>query len=151
MVGTMLCIIPGIWLFPILYLIIPIIVMENTSFSYAFNKSFRIIKDNWWFVFGVIIVLTVVVGVINSCVGIPLNLIITGSKFLTLKSLKLPVIIILSVLRNILMISYVLPAIGLSLCYFTLAEQKDGTGLLDRIEKLGTNEGNDSALPAEEY
>jgi len=39
----------------------------------------------------------------------------------------------------------------LSLCYFTLAEQKDGTGLLDRIEKLGTNEGNDSALPAEEY
>lgn len=151
MVGTMFCLIPGIWLFPILYLIIPIIIMENTSFSYAFNKSFRLIKENWWFVFGVIFVLFIIVWVINSCVGIPLSLFTTGSKFFTLKSFKLPVIIVLSVLRNILLISYVLPAIGLSLCYFTLAEQKDGTGLLDRIEKLGKDDENNAPLPAEEY
>jgi hypothetical protein len=151
MIATVCCLVPAIWLSPILYLIFPVIVMENTSFSYAFNKSFRIIKDNWWFVFGVIFVMMIIVIVINSCVSIPLGLITVGSKFLTLTTFRLPAIIIFSILRNILLLAYVLPAIGLSLCYFALTEQKDGTGLMDRIEKLGKSDDTGPALPAEEY
>ncbi len=151
MIGTMFCLIPGIWLFPIMYLIFPIMVMENTSFSYAFNKSFRLIKENWWFVFGVIVVMAIIVAVINTCVSIPLSLFTVGSKFLTLKTFRLPLIIIFSILRNILLLAYVLPAIGLSLCYFTLAEEKDGTGLMDRIGKLGKTDDAGPTLPAEEY
>jgi hypothetical protein len=40
----MLCFIPGIYLFPIVGLIFPIMVMENTSFGYAFSRSFQLIK-----------------------------------------------------------------------------------------------------------
>jgi hypothetical protein len=150
-IGFLLCIIPGIYLMPVFYLIIPIIVIENASFSYAFNKSFRLIKNNWWLVFGVIFITSLIVGVAASFVSIPISVITIGSKFLSLKSYTLPLLIIFSFLRNILMLAYALPAIAICLCYFNLAEQKDATGLLDRIEKLGKNNDDNSSLPAEQY
>jgi hypothetical protein len=150
-IGFMLCIIPGIYLMPIFYLIIPIIVIENTSFGYAFNKSFRLIKDNWWLVFGVIFITSLIVSIAASFVSIPISVITVGSKFLSLKSYTLPLLIIFSTLRNILNLAYALPAIAICLCYFNLAEQKEGTGLLDRIEKLGKNNDDNSSLPAEQY
>jgi len=151
MIGFMLCFIPGIYLGPISYLIIPIIVIENSSFSYAFNKSFRLIKNNWWLVFGVIFIMSLIVGVASSIVSLPISFITLGDKLLSLKGLKLPLIIIFSVLRNILLLAYVLPAIAVCLCYFNLAEEKDGTGLLDRIGKLGLSNDDQTTLPAEEF
>jgi hypothetical protein len=150
LVATMLCIIPGIYVGPIMYLVIPIIVIENSSFSYAFNKSFRLVKNNWWLLFGVIFIMSLIVGIGNSIATIPLSVIGLGSRFISLKSFTLPLIIVFSLLRNLLVLAYVLPAIALCMCYFSFAEQKDSTGLLDRIDKLGKND-DDQPLPAEEY
>jgi len=150
-IGFVLCIIPGIYLAPAFSLIIPLIVIENSSFSYAFNKSFALIKNNWWLVFGVIFVMSLIVGVASSFIEFPLGLVTLGDRFLPLKGLKLPVIIISSVIKNILSFAYVLPAIAICLCYFNLTEEKDGTGLLDRIEKIGKKDDNVQDLPAEEF
>jgi hypothetical protein len=150
-IGFMLCIIPGIYLAPVSYLIIPIIVIENSSFGYAFNKSFRLIKNNWWLVFGVIFIMSLIVGVASSIVSLPITIITLGDRFLSLKGFKLPLLIVFSVLRNILLLAYVLPAIAVCLCYFNLAEEKDGTGLLDRIGKLGKSNDDQTTLPAEEF
>jgi hypothetical protein len=151
LVGFLLCFIPGIYLMPVMYLILPIIVIENASFSYAFNKSFRLIKNNWWVVFGVIFIMSLIIGVGSSVVSVPISIITVGHKFLSLKHLTLPLMILFSALRNILLLAYALPAIAVSLCYFNLAEEKEGTGLLERIEKLGKNDNNQSTFPAEEY
>jgi hypothetical protein len=150
-VGFILCFIPGIYLLPVLSLIIPIIVIENSSFSYAFNKSFRLIKENWWTVFGVIFITSLIAGIAGSFATIPITVIATAGKFMSLKSLTLPLIIIFSALRNILMLVYSIPSIAVSLCYFNLAEQKDGMSLLDRIENFGKSTDNGSNLPIEEY
>ncbi len=151
MIGTMLCFIPGIYLMPIMYLVIPIIIIENSSFRYAFNKSFVLIKDNWWLVFGVIFIMSLIISVASSIASIPISILTVGSKFFTAKSYTLPLIIIFSALKNILLLAYSLPAIAISLCYFNLSEQKDGTGLLDRIERLGKSVPNTQNLPTEEY
>lgn len=150
-VGFLLCIIPGIYLLPIFSLIVPIIVIENASFGYAFNSSFRLIKENWWPTFGVIFVTTLIVGIMNSFAEYPLTFITIGSRFISLQSFRLPLIIFFSILRNILLLTYTLPYIATSLCYFNLAEKKDGLGLLGRIEKFGTNLPDNSNLPTEEY
>jgi hypothetical protein len=150
-IGFILCFIPGIYLTPILSLIIPIIVIENSSFRHAFNKSFVLIKDNWWLVFGVLFITSLIVGVAGSIVSIPISSITIGSKFISLKSITFPVIVLFSVLRNILLLAYVLPAIAVCLCYFSLDEQKEGTGLLGRIDKLGKSNDDQSTLPTEEY
>jgi len=150
-IGCFLCLIPGIYLLIVFYLIIPIIVIENASFTYSFNKSFRLIKDNWWFVFGVTFIMSIIVSVSSSIANLPITVFTLGASFFSGKSYTLPILIVLSALRNILMLLYTLPAIAIALCYFNLSEQKDGTGLLDRIEKFGKNTGDNSTLPSEEY
>jgi hypothetical protein len=149
--GFVFCIIPAIYLGTVFHLIIPIIVIENSSFGYTFSKSFRLIKNNWWLVFGVIFIMSLIVGVSAYIASIPLTIISVGNKFLSLSNFKLPLILIFSVLHNVLSLAYVLPAIAVCLCYFNLAEEKDGTGLLDRIGKLGTANDDQTNLPAEEF
>jgi uncharacterized membrane protein YhaH (DUF805 family) len=136
---------------PIVYLIIPIIVIENSSFGYAFNKSFRIIKENWWMVFGVIFIMSLIISISGSIASIPLTVIGMGGKFLSLKSFQLPLIIIFSILHNMIMLAYALPAIAICMCYFSLSEQKDGTGLLGRIDRIGKDNDDAPPLPSEEY
>ena len=150
-VGFCLCVIPGIYLAIVFYLVIPIIVMENTSFSYAFNKSFQLIKENWWFVFGVILVLSLIVGVVNSVASVPLAVIPVAARFISQKPYTLPLIIFFSLLKNILMLSYALPTIAIALCYFKLSEEKEGIGLMGRIENFGKTTDEGPNLPSEEY
>lgn len=152
MIGCMFCLIPGIYVLPIFALIIPIIVIENASFGYAFSASFRLIKNNWWLVFGVIFVMGFIVWIANTIVSIPLTLVSVGDKFLPfLKGVKLPVVIISSIIKNVLSFAYVLPTIAIALCYFSLSEEKDSTGLMDRIDRLGKAEDNQPQFPAEEF
>lgn len=150
-VGLVLCLIPGIYLSPILVLIVPIIVIENASFGYAFNKSFRLIKENWWQVFGVLFIMWIIVYVANLMAGYPISVIAMGTRFLSLKSIQIPLIVFFSIMRSILMLIYVLPGIAITVCYLNLEEQKEGTGLLSRIEKFGMNIDEVSDLPTEEY
>jgi len=149
--GFLLCIIPGIYIAPIVSLIVPIIVIENASFGYAFNTSFRLIKENWWSTFGVIFVTSLIVGVMGSFAGYPLTFVAMGSKFLSLHNIRMPLIIFFSALRNLLTLAYTLPYIATCLCYLNLAEQKDGLGLLGRIELFGKSSDDSLNLPTEEY
>jgi len=150
-VGLILCIIPGIYVANVFYLIIPIIIIENASFGYAFNKSFRLIKNNWWFVFGVIFLTSLIVGVASSIANIPITVITIGAKFFSNKSFTLPLLIIFSALRNIMMLAYTLSAVAVALCYFNLSEEKEGLGLLGRIENFGKSSEGDSSSPTEQY
>jgi hypothetical protein len=150
-VGFVLCVLPGFYLMVPLSIIFPIIVIENASFGYAFNKAFRIIKDSWWTIFGVIFVTTFIIGILGSLASVPLSLISTLRLFLSLKSFTLPLIIAFSAMQNILLLTYTLPAIAITLCYFSVSEQKDGTGILNRIEMFGKSTDDSTNLPAEEY
>lgn len=150
-IGFVFCIIPGIYLAIVFSLVIPTIVIENASFGYAFNKSFRLIRDNWWTVFGVIFVMGLIVGLANGLASTPLSLITLMTRFFTVKSFVLPLIIFFSILENILIVTHSLTAISISMCYFNLSEQKEGTGLMDRIEHFGKTNDESPGLPAEEY
>jgi len=150
-VGFVLCFIPGIYIANVFYLVIPIIIIENTSFGYAFNRSFSLIKNNWWFVFGIIFITSLIVGIASSVTTIPLTVITIGAKFFSSKSITLPLLIFFSILRNIMMLAYALSAIAVAFCYFNLSEEKEGLGLMDRIEKFGKTTDDDSSLPKEEY
>jgi hypothetical protein len=126
-------------------------VMENTSFSYAFNKCFQLIRSNWWLVFGVIIVTAIIIIVIWFGANITFSLIPVTTKFFSQKAFRFPLVIFFSILKELLMLAFTVPSIAVALCYFKLSEEKDGIGLLGRIENFGktTNPGYD--LPTEQY
>jgi hypothetical protein len=149
--GFLFCFIPGIYLMPIFYLVLPVMVMENASFNYSFNKGFKLIKDYWWTVFGIIFVCSLIVSVCSSIATVPLTLVSSLRPFVSMKYVSWPIMIFFSMLQNILMLTYAIPTIAIALCYFSLEERKDGTGILERIEMFGTHTDKADDLPAEQY
>ena len=151
--GTAFCFVPGIYLYPIMALVLPIMVVENTSFNYAFNQSFRLIKDNWWATFGVLVVIFIILYVASMVVVLPSTLLGAGSIFLHLTkgtSVSITTVIITTLLSESAHIFHILTIVATCLCYFNLSESKEGTGLMERINQFGTA-NPDSNITPEEY
>jgi hypothetical protein len=155
MVGFMLCILPGIWLFPIMGLIFPIMIIENTSFGYAFSRSFNLIKDNWWVTAGTILVVWIIAYVMIFVIMIPasaINITETLLRPKVMHAISTWQIIVSVIVQQLAQIILIIPTVALTICYFNLAESKDGTSLLDRINKFGgENPQINNNLPSEEY
>jgi len=152
-VGFFLCIVPGIYLYPIMSLVIVIMVIENTSFGYAFNQSFRLIKDNWWVTFGVFVVMGIIIGVAGMIVTIPAALINVFNLVLHIKNgttISVGAAIATTVLTEIGHIFHILTIVSSALIYFNLTESKEGTNLLERMNQFGTNAPDGNITP-EEY
>jgi hypothetical protein len=152
-VATLACIIPGIYLLPIFALILPVMVIENTSFGYAFSRAFVLIKENWWTTFGSLVVIWIIVYVCMVVVTLPASLINMVSLLLHPQSSRIysvPAAMITAAIQHLCQVFAIIPCITLSLCYFNLTESKDGTSLMDKINKLGTT-SPDTDLPVEEY
>ena len=152
-IATLFCLVPGIYLYPILGLMFPIMIVENTSYSYAFSQSFKLIKDNWWMTFGALFIAGLIAYICMALVTVPFAVVNVWSVLLhQVKHAHLSTISIVfgSVFTQIAHVLYILPLVTLSLCYFSLTEAKDATGLMDRINQLGGNTPDTNA-PTEEY
>jgi hypothetical protein len=148
-----LCIIPGIYLFPIMGLVYPIMVFENSSLGYGFNKSFRLIKDKWWLTAGSLFVMFLILYIATVIIVLPTTIINLSSMFLHPgKGMHLSAVltIITTLLQHLCEVFVILPLITISLCYFNLNEVREGTGLMERISKLGNTKPDDN-LAGEEY
>lgn len=153
MVASMLCLAPGVYLFPILAFVYPIMIFENTTFGYAFNRSFKLIKENWWLTFGTFLVIGLIMYVAVLVIIMPLTIINMGSMFVHPEKgfhLSTTITFITTALENLCQLFFIIPLVAVALCYFNLTEKIENTGLLSRINHLGTT-NNDSNLPAEEY
>ncbi|WP_426669119.1 hypothetical protein ACPPVU_23205 [Mucilaginibacter sp. McL0603] len=152
-VGSIFCLIPGIYLYPVMSLVLPIMIIENTSFGYAFNHSFRLIKDNWWSTFGVLVVVIIILSVASMIVTIPSAIIGAGSIFLHFTkgtTISVTAVIITTILQQFIHVLNILIIVATCLCYFNLTESKEGTSMLERINKFGTANPESDVTP-EQY
>lgn len=149
--GTIFCILPGIYLFTVLGLTLPIIVMENATFNYAISRCFHIIKNNWWRVFGSIVVIYFVLLAVYAVVALPVGLLAevyaTASGTTIAKIYTVPMLLMSGCLQFL----YILPVISLALNYYNLTELSDGTSLLSRIETFGVKDNSADHSTSEEY
>ena len=150
--GLVFCLIPGIYLYPIFALVLPIMIIENTTFGYAFNHSFKLIKDNWWATFGALLIIFIIVSVARVIFILPSILVNAGSLLFHLSTNKISVavVILVNVIQQIATVFQIIPVVTICLCYFNLTESKEGTGLLDRIKNFGTGNPGENITP-EEY
>lgn len=149
-VGFMLCLIPGFYLWPILSLILPVIIFENVTFGYSWSKSFQLIKENWWQTFGAIVVSWIIAYAAMMIFILPVSLFTVGSLFIAKSHPSSSALILTTIISALCQVFLVLPSITAALCYFSLNEQKEGTGLMGRINNFGSND-LDAGLPKEEY
>ena len=102
-------------------------------------------------VFGIQFVIALIVGILSSFASVPLSIIVAAKTLLSLKNFALPLVLLFSVMQNILMLAYCLSAIAIAMCYFSLSEQKEGLGILSRMDSFGKKTDNSTDLPAEQY
>jgi len=132
------CGIPLIYVFPMTTLIIPIMIFENAGFSYSFNRSFKLIKENWGLTAGalfIIWIITYATVFVGSIPGIVLNIagtVATGGKGVNV------MIIIFSVLsQSLFQVFLIIPTVCAAICYFNLVERHENSGLMGRINDMG--------------
>ncbi|MDN3593790.1 hypothetical protein [Zunongwangia endophytica] len=144
-------IIPSIYLGVVFTVALPILVFEQKSVGDTISSCFKLIKDNWWITFGLLIVFGIIMYVINVVFQLPLivymlvNMIsgIDAGVETIAENMenKDPIMMILSILASIAQyILYIITPLFMSLVYFNLHEEKNFTGTFESIDKLGNDQ-----------
>ena len=147
MFSILLCFFPVIYTGVVLSLAFPILVFENRGITESISHCFTLIKDHWFNTFGVLIVVFFLVYILSLIFSLP-GLIYYFVKLGTSIGQEDPTAIAgvfsdpIYFLLNVL--SYVgqfmlssITLIATVFIYYDLNEQKNLTGTLERIEKLG--------------
>jgi hypothetical protein len=64
--GFLLFIIPGVIFLVFLAVAVPAFIIERLGVTESMSRSWNLVKGNWWFTFGVIIVAGIIAGVVNG-------------------------------------------------------------------------------------
>jgi hypothetical protein len=142
-VGLVLCLLPGIYLMPIVSLTVAAVVLENRGTFNAISRGFILIKQDWWMSFGTLVILIMILYAFVITLTLP-SLIIGGSASLLTPNFNRPIyaIIIQSIISGLSVYSYVIVIIGNCILFYSLVEKKESEGLLDRINDLDQNSNN---------
>jgi hypothetical protein len=138
--GFLLLIIPGIYLSVALSIIYIVRIEEGIGFFEAVNRCIKIISGNWWFTFGLIIVVGIIQGFLGFIFYVP-NYIVTfflafaGVDATTGGAAKL-LFIISSIFAALGTLLYAISIIAIAFQYYNLIERKEAPGLLTQIEEI---------------
>lgn len=152
-VGFVLCLLPGFYLLPIVSLMLAAIVFENAGVGYVIDRSFKLIKNEWWTTFGAIMVVGILVYAAMMVVILPFTIlggVLTALSTAGQSGNFSPFMILISVLSHLGYFFMTLSYIVVGLAYFSLVEKKEGTSLLSKVDNIGTKQFSDD-LPEEEY
>ncbi len=138
--GFIFLIIPGIYLSITLSLIFIVRLEENLGFFDALTRCKKLIKDNWWFTFGLIIVVGFIQGFLVYALYIPNYIVMFFTAFAgydseTTSSNRV-FYIISSIISSLGTLSYVISTIAIAFQYYNLVERKEAPGLLQQIEDI---------------
>lgn len=132
--GTMLCIIPGIYLGVTLMLVAPVIVIERATVSNAFHRSRWLVQGEWWHCFGLIALLSLFIGLIVQMVSWPVNILVA---VLLQEQPALAQAISQGVGVTAGLLVQPIQVIGLVLLYYDLRVRKEGFDLQLLARALG--------------
>lgn len=145
-IGFMLCFFPGVYISVPFFIMFPILIFENKKVGEVFSDCFDLIKDNWWISFASIFVLGLLWYVISMVFTLPSMIYIWVKMFTSMQEgtmsdpssmFDIGTIILTVISSSLQYISYLFMPIGAAFIYFNLNEQKNQTGTLEQIDRLG--------------
>lgn len=140
-IGSILCLIPGIILGVSLSVILPAYFFENKGFGNAFNRSFQLTGQKWWFTFGLLIVSYILMYVLILFLSIPSILLGFKSFFALITREELHfstgyyILNSITTLLGYLLVSFIV--IITIFNYFNLVEIKERPSLKEKIDQIG--------------
>ncbi len=141
-IGSLFFIIPGIYLGINLSILIITQYMEKITVFDAISRCFKLVRDEWWRTFAIVIVVFIIMYFISAIFGIP-QMILTFIMTFNAASGGEPGVS--SLLFNIIATAtsfisafiYVIPLVTIALQYFNLVEKKENPTLYNRIQNIG--------------
>lgn len=138
-IGTLLFIIPGIYLSITLIIIFMVRLRENLSFIDSVTRCRKLMAGNWWFTFALILILSVIEYFFSFIFTIPEYIAMFMGALHSIDE-KPPLgstfFVITSIISSISYLFYSIPVIGISFHYFSLVEKKEAVGLLQKLETI---------------
>lgn len=152
-VGTLLFIIPGIYAAIALSLSSAVLFFERKNSWVSVTRSFSLIAGNWWRTLGLMLVTTIILYLLLMLVSIPQFIIGVAYMAVSMsKELEMPVWleIVNAVMGSIAYLASLLGSIiiliAMAFHYFSLVEEKERRGLMEKISSIGTASGRDTSL-----
>jgi hypothetical protein len=138
--GFIFLIIPGIYLSIALSMIFIVRLEEELGFFDSVSRCIKLIKDNWWFTFGLIIVVGFIQGFLMYALYIPNYIVMFFTAFTGYDqeagSFNKILYIISSIISSLGTLSYVISTIAIAFHYYNLVERKEAPGLLQQIDEI---------------
>jgi hypothetical protein len=151
--GTLMCFIPGIYLFVPLSMILIVRVRERIGFFNAFSRCFELVKNHWWITYGLLIVAFIMDGVLSFVFYIPQYVVTFWSAMHAVKetagATDYRFLFILTSIVSFVggFVFYAIPGLVICFQYFNLVERKEAAGLLEKIGKIGASSQEGSVGP----
>lgn len=145
--GLVLLVLPGIFIYVPLAIGYVALVMESKSIKAAVSRGFQLVKGEWWVTFGTILGVGIVFGIISFALQLPAfvyglmkGFVVPEEVSATGGGIDILAAVFTMVSTALTYLLYVVIMIALSLVYFDLDEKKGSTGLLEQIKNLGKEE-----------
>ncbi len=141
MLAFVLLLIPGIYVSVALMIIYIVSINEDKGFFDAMSRCFYLIKNKWWFTFGLLIVLGLIQGFMGFLFQIPQYIAMFFVAFNSIdgngmNSSTEIIFIVTTIIASFNFLFYSISFVGIAFHYFSLVEQKEAKGLLNKIESI---------------
>jgi hypothetical protein len=134
--GFFLLILPGIWLSVKLCMAFPSVIFERANPFRAIGRSWKLTRDNWWRVFGTLVVVFLIALVVNFALSAVLGIVAAGSDSISEVAFAL-----LSTIITLLtyMLTYPLWAAVMTVMYYDLRVRNEGFDLQLLAQGVGSD------------
>lgn len=137
--GSVLLVVPGMYLAIGLSFVWAVQVLENNSVSQGLSRSLYLVKGYWWSTFGLLFVMSIILGLLAMIFQVPYLLTFVG-KLLHWSFVSSDVLMVASTMLASVgqMLLYSMLFIALLFQYFNLVEKKEGLGMRNLVASLGS-------------
>lgn len=138
-VGTVMLIIPGIYVGVILIFSIYYLILRDNTITGSLGDSADLVKGQWWSLFGFIFILNLIISMLSYVFTIP-YLVITLKSVFTREPMGIYESTFGMLLANLgQYFLYIFTFVGIGVRFFSSLERQEHTLLLNKIEHLGNN------------
>lgn len=113
---------------------------EGISFSEALTRSKELIKGNWWFTFGLIIVVGMIQGFVSFVFYIPIYIVMMFVAFTGIENgitdFQKILFIIAGIISLISLILYMINIVAITFHYYNMVERKEAPGLFEQLDEI---------------
>lgn len=128
-------------------------VREDVTISESISRSFDLVRGNWWRTALVVYIAYILVTTVSFDLMVPPSLLLWGYRASVLDAdssttTSILIVVLFLIPAITMFLLYPIPLIAIAVQYFNLMEQKEGAGLLERVEEFGADLQSAGELPS---